>query len=78
MSGEPPVSSEVLADIPRGPKARVIVRSDEWQDGQRSVNVAVHRLKPSGEWYARRSVTIYPGEIDALISALERARESFK
>lgn len=75
MNGAPPVSSEVLAEIHRGPKARVVVARDVWEDGTKSVNLGVYRSAVDGHWTRRRSVTLYATDIPDVIAALERARE---
>lgn len=76
MNGADPVASEVLAEIRRGPKSRVVVDLDTWPSGPQSINVGIFKSADSdGHWFRRRSITLYRDDIPELIAALEKARE---
>ncbi len=74
MNGAAPVSSEVLVEVRRGPRARLLVELDTWPSGPKSVNVGAYKSAEDGHWTRRRSVTLYADDLPDVISALERAR----
>jgi hypothetical protein len=75
VNGAAPVASEVLAEIRRSPKSRIVVDLDTWPSGPRSINVGIFKSADSdGHWFRRRSITLYREDLPELIAAIEKAR----
>lgn len=70
MNGQAPVSCEVLVEVSRGPRGRVIVRRDVWPDGRASIHLAVQRRQAAGKWCSRSFVTLYVHDLPDVIAAL--------
>ena len=73
MNNLPPVASENLLTLPRGPTSRLYVQLDTWDDGKRTVKIATARPSVKGD--ICRSVTIYPDELRGIAIALAAAHK---